>query len=314
MMSKQLTLEERYQINGFLRIGMTLTEIAKALGVHKSTISREIKRNKGKRGYRAKQAEEKRKERLKKRKTRISQKEWAMIERYLKEDYSPEQVSNWMKKEYDLQVSHEWIYQHIYEDKKEGGTLYKHLRRRKKYRHRGGKGDHRGIIPNRRSIEERPELVERRERIGDWEVDTIIGKGKKGAIVTLVDRKSRYLRMGLVPNRTKNVVADMIISLLKDLPVHTITCDNGKEFADHERIAAALNTDVYFAHPYSSYERGTNENTNGLIRQYIPKDTDFRNLSILDIVFVEKRLNTRPRKCISFDKPMVFLNNSCCTL
>jgi transposase, IS30 family len=314
MMYKQLTLEERYQIYGFLRIGMTLIEIAKALGVHKSTISREIKRNKGKRGYRPKQAEEKRKERLKKRKTRISQKEWAMIERYLKEDYSPEQVSNWMKKEYDLQVSHEWIYQHIYEDKKEGGTIYKHLRRRKKYRHRGGKRDHRGIIPNRRSIEDRPEIVERRERIGDWEVDTIIGERKKGAIVTLVDRKSRYLRMGLVPNRTKNVVADMIISLLKDLPVHTITCDNGKEFADHERIAAALNTDVYFAHPYSSYERGTNENTNGLIRQYIPKDTDFRILSVLDIVFVERRLNTRPRKCISFDQPMVFLNNSCCTL
>jgi transposase, IS30 family len=120
--------------------------------------------------------------------------------------------------------------------------------------------------------------------------------------------------MGLVPNRSKNIVEDMIISLLKDLPVHTITCDNSKEFADHERIAAVLNTDVYFAHPYSSYERGTNENTNGLIRQYIPKDTDFRNLSVLDIVFVERRLNTRPRKRISFYQPMVFLNNSCCTL
>ena len=121
-------------------------------------------------------------------------------------------------------------------------------------------------IPNRVGIEERPEIVDRRERIGDWEADAIIGKGRKGAIVTLVDRKSRFLRIGLVAKRTKDAVADTIISLLASLPVHTITCDNGKEFADHEEIALALDADVYFAHPYSSWERGTNENTNGLIR------------------------------------------------
>ena len=313
MRYKQLTHNKRYQIYAYLRIGITQTEIARIIGVHKSTISREIRRNKGKRGYRPNQAQRKSEKRLKKRKARITRENWEQIERKLCEEYSPEQVSNWIRKDHDLKVSHEWIYQHIWQDRKRGGTLYQHLRRKKQYRNRGGKRDNRGIIPNRKSIEERPLIVEKRKRVGDWEADTIIGKGKKGAIVTLVDRKSRFLRMGLVPNRSKVVVADMIISLMDGFPVHTITCDNGKEFADHERIASSLNADVYFAHPYSSWERGTNENTNGLIRQYIPKKTDFRELSISDISFVENRLNTRPRKCISFDQPMVFLKNHCCT-
>ena len=152
-----------------------------------------------------------------------------------------------------------------------------------------------------------------RSRLGDWEADTIIGKGKKGAIVTLVDRKSRYLRMGLVNKRTKEAVKEMIISLLAGYPVHTITCDNGKEFAGHEDIAKALGAKIYFAHPYSSWERGTNENTNGLIRQYIPKSTNFSALRKADILFAENRLNTRPRKCLSFNSPVVFLNNHGCT-
>ena len=128
-----------------------------------------------------------------------------------------------------------------------------------------------------------------------------------------MDRKSRYLRMGKVSRRTKELVANKIISLLAGLPVHTITCDNGKEFADHEKIATELQTDVFFAHPYSSWERGTNENTNGLIRQYIPKDTYFHKLSTLDVVSVENRLNSRPRKCLDFDQPVVFLKKHCCT-
>ena len=149
--------------------------------------------------------------------------------------------------------------------------------------------------------------------IGDWEADTIIGKGMKGAIVTLVERKSRFLRMGLVEQRTKEAVKESMIDLLKGYPVHTITCDNGKEFAAHEEIARALGADIYFAHPYASWERGTNEYTNGLIQQYIPKDEDFRTLTDFDIFFVEYRLNTRPRKCLSFTPPVVFLKNHCCT-
>lgn len=311
---KQLTSTERYLIKKLLKTGFNQTEIAREVGVHKSTISRELKRNRGKRGYRYKQAQQfadRRKQ--KKNKKRITVECWKTIERYLKKEYSPEQVSHWVLRYYGIQVSHEWIYQHIWEDKRNGGKLYKHLRHKKKYRKRSARGDNRGKIPNKKSIEERPEIVDSRERIGDWEADTIVGKEMKGAIVTLVDRKSRFLRMGLVERRTKEAVKNMIINLLKDFPVHTITCDNGKEFAAHEEISEVLETETYFAHPYASWERGTNENTNGLIRQYFPKNTNFKDISNNDIHYVENRLNTRPRKCLGFDQPMVILKNHCCT-
>ena len=310
----QLTHNQRYQIYALLKIGHTNTEIAQTIGVHKSSIGRELARNKGKRGYRPKQAHQLTIERRgKAKKGRITASNWEMIDQLIKLDLSPEQISDHLGKEQILKISHEWIYQYIYRDKKAGGVLWKHLRCRKKRRKRYGSHEKRGQIPNRKSIEERPKVVERRERIGDWEADTIIGKSKKGAIVTLVDRKSRFLRMGLVARRTKDAVAEMIISLLADFPVHTITCDNGKEFANHEEIAMALDAEVYFAHPYASWERGTNENTNGLIRQYIPKSTYFSALGKADILFAENRLNTRPRKCLSFNSPVVFLNNHCCT-
>lgn len=309
----QLTQEQRYLIYHLLKMGFNQTYIAKRIGVHKSTISRELKRNTGKKGYRHKQAQRKANQRRYQSRKRLTDKDWEIVETYLEKDFSPEQVSVWVLKKHGLQISHEWIYQYIWEDKKKGGDLYQHLRRRKKYRKRGANGDNRGKIPCQISIEERPAIVDGRERIGDWEADTIIGKGMKGAIVTLVDRKSRFLRMGLVEQRTKEAVKESMIDLLKGYPVHTITCDNGKEFAAHEEIAQALDADIYFAHPYSSWERGTNENTNGLIRQYISKDADFRKLTDIDISFVEYRLNTRPRKCLSFSPPMVFLNNHCCT-
>jgi len=249
-----------------MKIGHLQTEIAKAIGVHKSTISREIRRNRGRRGYRPKQAHQFTIARRDKAKSRITDEDWELIEELICLDWSPEQISDCCRKEQALQISHEWIYQHIYRDKRNGGTLWKHLRCCKKRRKRYGSYEKRGQIPNRTSIDERPQVVEDRSRLGDWEADTIVGKGKKGAIVTLVDRKSRYLRMGLVSKRTKEAVKEMIVTLLADFPVHTITCDNGKEFADHEGIANALGARIYFAHPYSSWERGTNENTNGLIR------------------------------------------------
>ena len=310
---KQLTHIQRYQIYVLLKTGQNQATIAKVLNVHRSTISRELRRNKGKRGYRPAQAHRIAIKRHYKPRPRITQADWAIVESKLREDLSPEQVSNWVKEHNHIEISHEWIYQYVWRDKRCKGLLYKHLRRKKKYRKRSGNRDNRGKIPNRIGIEERPDIVDRRERIGDWEVDTIIGKGRKGAMVTLVDRKSRFLRIGLVTRRTKDAVADTIISLLAGLPVHTITCDNGKEFADHEKIALALEAEVYFAHPYASWERGTNENTNGLIRQYFPKDMYFANLSTPDIAFVENRLNSRPRKCLSFAQPMVILNNHCCT-
>ena len=313
MSYSQLTQEQRYLIFSLLKTGFSQARIAQFVCVHRSTISRELKRNTGKRGYRYKQAQRMAQQRRKKANIRISPSDWVLIDKHLRMDFSPEQTSHWVLENYGIQVSPEWIYQHIWEDKRQGGKLYQHLRRKKKYRKRSQKGDNRGKIPNQRSIEERPEIVEARERGGDWEADTIIGKNKKGAIVTLVDRASRFVRMGLVEQRTKEAVKEKIIALLQGYPVHTITCDNGKEFADHAVVSQVLGAKVYFAHTYASWERGTNENTNGLIRQYIPKDTDFRKLTKADICFVENRLNTRPRKCLGFIQPMVILKNHCCT-
>lgn len=313
MSYSQLTQEQRYLIYHLLKMGINQTDIAKRVGVHKSTISRELKRNTGKKGYRYKQAQRKANQRRQRGRKRLAEKDWEIVEGYLEKDFSPEQVSAWVLKKHGLQISHEWIYQYIWEDKKNGGKLYKHLRRKKKYRKRGSLKDKRGKIPNQKSIDDRPEAANERERIGDWEGDTIIGKGKQGAVVTMVDRKSRYLRMGLVEHRTKEAVGQAIIDLLHDFPVRTITLDNGKEFADHEIVSQALGAEVYFAHPYSSWERGTNENTNGLIRQYIPKKMSFGLLTNADIVFVENRLNTRPRKCLDFEQPDTILKSHCCT-
>jgi IS30 family transposase len=234
-----------------------------------------------------------------------------LIETLLRKDWSPEQVSGWLKENYSLQISHEWIYQHILMDKQAGGDLHRHLRCQKKRRKRYGSYDRRGRLKNRVSIDERPVIVDTRQRLGDWEVDTIIGKGHRQAIVSLTERKARLALLRKVERKTSQAVADAVIELLKTLPVqiHTITADNGKEFADHERIACDLRTNVYFAHPYSSWERATNENMNGLIRQYFPKKHDFTMITENEIEFVMERLNNRPRKCLGFKTPnQVFFN------
>ena len=278
------------------------------IGVNKSTISRELRRNRGQRGYRPKQAQRfaqrRRREAVHK---RIPTETWTRIEEKLREDWSPEQVSGWLKKDTDTTVSHEWIYQHIYLDKRTGGDLHKRLRCQKKRRKRIGNYDRRGKIPNQVSIEERPEIVEQRERIGDWEADTIIGAGKRGAIVTLVERKSRFTLLRQVTRRTAVAVEEAILDLLTpyQASTHTITFDNGKEFANHQTIAQNLQAKMYFAHPYSSWERGTNENTNGLIRQYFPKGSDFSSITADQISFVKERLNDRPRKCLDFQAPVL---------
>ena len=195
------------------------------------------------------------------------------------------------------------------EAKRAGGDLHEHLRCQKKYRKRYGSKDRRGKIRNRVSTEERPEIVEQRKRLGDWEADTIIGKGGRGAIVPLVERKSRLTLLEKIKRRTAEATEKAIVSLLQ--PYHlqtlTITFDNGKEFANHQEIAKQLQTDTYFAHPYASWERGTNENTNGLIRQYLPKDSSFSSVTDEQISFIKERLNHRPRKCLDFQTPaMVF--------
>lgn len=311
MSYRQLTQEQRYQIYALKKTGHPQTEIAQLLGVHKSTISRELKRNCGQRGYRPKQAHEKAlKRRQAKVQYRIRDEVWTLVEEKILLDWSPEQISGWLKKKHPgLQVSHERIYQHIYADKRAGGTLYKHLRCQKKRRKRYGSRDRRGQIPHRTSIEERPDVVEQRQRLGDWEADTIIGKGHRGAIVTLVERKSRLTLLEKIDEHTAVATEAAIVRALQPyrLQTLTITFDNGKEFTNHQQIASQLEAETYFAHPYSPWERGTNENTNGLIRQYIPKGSDFIDITRKNLAFIEERLNHRPRKCLGFSTPdMVF--------
>ncbi len=218
----------------------------------------------------------------------------------------PEQISG-AGQLMGMPVSHEWIYRYIAADKMQGGQLYKALRQGHKRYRKGTTGKKGCVIPEPRSIEERPAIVETRERLGDWEVDTVLGKQGTGALVTLAERRSRLYLVRKVAAKRAADVRDAVIDMLKPYAghVHTITADNGSEFVDHQTIAKALKTKVYFAHPYSSWERGLNENFNGLLRQYIPKGSDLRQFSDEAVRRVEKRLNLRPRKCLGFRQPEV---------
>ncbi len=310
---KQLTCEQRYTIRVLLKKNFSQKDIANAIGVNKSTISRELKRNIGKRGYRNKQAHMKALERrLDKSPPRISKEIWDKVSLYVKEDWSPDQISGELKLNENTSISHEWIYQFILKDKKAGGDLYTHLRCKSKRRKRYGSYESRGVIRNRRSIEERPAIVETKERIGDWEADTIIGKAHKGAIVSLTERKTKLCLIYKVERKTADLVSKAMKKLLlplKDI-VYTITSDNGKEFALHEDTAKDLETDFFFAHPYASCERGLNENTNGLIRQYFPKGRNFRTITDEEIILAMKKLNNRPRKTLGYLTPNeVFFEN-----
>lgn len=229
----------------------------------------------------------------------IEEATWRFVQEKLQEQWSPEQISG------HAAISHETVYQRVYADKKAGGMLWLHLRCQKQRKKRYGKVDHRGILPNRQSIEQRPAIVDERIHIGDWEADTIIGKNHKQAIVSLVERKSGFLLMCKVERKTALAVSDAMTGLLKPhrRRVHTITSDNGREFAGHETISKQLKADFYFAHPYASWERGTNENTNGLIRQYFPKARDFTTITQQEIDTAIARLNNRPRKKLGFLSP-----------
>ncbi|MFN3397051.1 MAG: IS30 family transposase [Sulfurimicrobium sp.] len=304
----QLTSEQRYQISGLKKAGWKQTQIAAEVGVDKSTISRELKRNKGERGWRPLQAQRFRDERRRGciNGKRFSSEEWAEVDRLIREDLSPEQAANRLEMEGGLRISHEAIYRHIYADKREGGDLHRHLRSQKPHRKRYASGqERRGAIRNRVSIEERPEIVDQRGRIGDWEGDTVIGKNHKGGLVTLAERKSRYVLAGHIRSKHADGVTAVTTRLLnphKD-KCHTLTLDNGKEFAGHEKMAAELKADIYFAHPYSSWERGLNENSNGLLRQYFPKGMELTDLTEDQVRRAVERLNHRPRKVLGFRTP-----------
>lgn len=308
----QLTREQRYQIYALKKAGHLQVEIARVIGVNKSTISRELSRNTGLRSYRPKQAHRFAMERRQaKAKPRITSEEWQRIEVLLRQGWSPDQVGCRLELESRRKVSHERIYQHIYADKRAGGDLYTLLRCQKQRKKRYGSNDRRGKIPNRTGIEMRPAIVDEKSRIGDWEGDTIIGKSHKGAVVSLVERKTFFTLLGKTERKTAKLVADTEIRLLKPLrdKVNTITKDNGLEFCEHARVAKAIKADIYFARPYASNQRGLNENINGLVRQYLPKTRRLDTVTDDELDLIMHRLNHRPRKKLGYRTPYeVFFN------
>lgn len=314
MSYRQLTHRERYQIVALRKARHNQTTIARIIGVDKSTISRELRRNQGGRGYQAGQAgilaRKRREQRA--RTPRISPDAWQIVQDKLRQEWSPQQISGWLSRHTPWRISHEWIYLYIYADKRRGGTLHHHLRCRKKHRKRYGGRDRRGQIKDHAfkvSIEKRPAIVQERARVGDWELDTIVGarttNGKRAALVSLSERKSRLTLLAKVEQATAGAVGQAIVKLLhpRRRQVHTLTSDNGREFSDHRQIAAQLQADFYFAHPYCSWERGTNENTNGLVRQYFPKGSDLKEATPERVQEVMERLNQRPRRCLNFATP-----------
>jgi transposase, IS30 family len=317
---KHLTEEERYQIDDLRREGFNQAEIAMKIGRSPSTLSRELRRNTGGRGWRPRQAQLKAVDRLIARGTnnarKVSEAAWNYAEKHLTEDqWSPQQIAGRAKLEGLPLISHETIYQRILEDKHAGGNLYSHLRCKKKRKKRYGSArSTRGTIPDRIDINQRPAIVESRKRIGDWEGDTIIGSHTRGAVIaSMVERKSRYTVLAKSKNKTTIAVIKSInhrMLPIADL-VHTITLDNGKEFSLHKVLAAVLDADIYFATPYHSWERGLNENTNGLVRQYFPKKSSFDNIAEYDLQCVAKKLNHRPRKCLCYKTPFEVLSKSC---
>ncbi|MCA6392816.1 MAG: IS30 family transposase [Cytophagales bacterium] len=316
IMYQHFTQEERYEIYEKLTEKVPKSVIASWLGKHPSSIYREIHRNRGLKGYRPKQANDKAamRQATKPRKVYFTNAIRSQVEAWIRLDFSPEQIVGRAEREGIPMVSHERIYQHIWDDKRAGGTLYEHLRHiPKKYRKRYGSKQERGQILNKVSIEARPAEVESRDEIGHWEIDTVIGKSHDGAIVTLVERTSRFTVIGKLVGKHADPCAEKTIEILTPFSdkVKSITSDNGKEFAKFERIAEALEALFFFAHPYHSWERGSNENTNGLIRQYLPKSMGFEYLTQEDCQKIMDKLNNRPRKVLGFRTPAeVFFSNT----
>ena len=303
---RQLAREERYQIYSLMKAGHNQTQIAANVGCHKSTISRELRRNRGLKGYRPYQADELAYDRqCQAYRSRIAWQTWQQVEQLLRQEWSPEQIAGYLKLTKQPTVSHECIYRYVYADKRRGGTLHHHLRSQKKQRKRYNGYLRRGQIPNRTSIEQRPRIVARKGRFGDWEADTIVGARHKGGILSVVERKSKLVRLRKLTTKSATEMKDASIELLTPLAakVHTITVDNGKEFCEHQLIAAGLRARIYFAHPYASWERGLNENTNGLVRQYFPKKYEFASITEEELQQVEDRLNNRPRKTLGYKTP-----------
>lgn len=309
-----LTRDQRCQLYTLNSSGKSTDNTAATLGVHRSTLYRELSRNKGQKGYRYQQAHEKALEKkvLAATKRKMTTELIAIIEEKLCLQWSPEQISGWMKLHLESQaVSYETIYKHVWENKRQGGSLYTQLRHHgKKYNKRGSGRAGRGCIPGRVDIADRPAIVEEKSRLGDWELDTIIGSEHKGAIVSMVERHSKLTYLAKVNRKTALEVKEALISRLGDVAdsVYTLTSDNGKEFACHQEIASQLGASMYFARPYHSWERGLNEHTNGLVRQYLPKHERLDVVTHETVKEIEILLNNRPRKVLQFRTPIEVFN------
>lgn len=305
-----LTEGERYQIQLLASEGYGPTVIGQRVGRCKSVISRELRRNRSASGrYRASEAQRAYRKRLRA-KGRSRQPWHRLFDEFgvplLQEGWSPAQISGVCSQDPALAVSHEWLYQRILRDKAAGGTLYRFLRCQKVRKKRYGRPERRGQLSGRRSIHDRPGVVAERQRIGDWEADTIIGTGHRGAVVSLVERASGFSKLVRVPTREAKTVTTAIVEALRPYRnrVLTITFDNGKEFAGHQEVARQLQADCFFADPYSSWQRGCNEHLNGLVRQYFPKGkTDFTKVTQAELDEVERKLNHRPRKRLGWHSP-----------
>lgn len=306
-----LTNTQRCQLDTLKKRGDSPDQIAKMLNVHRSTIYREMARNRKDEFYVFEEANEQALERRKKAnmgRTKLNEELKAVLQEKLSLQWSPEQISGRLKKDVSPhKVSHETIYKYVRRDKSNGGYLFQNLRHRgKKYVKRASKNAGRGCIPGRVDIQNRPAIVEKKERLGDWELDTIIGKKHQGAIVTMVDRASKMVKLVNVPHKTAKEVSRALIKALKPFKkyVLTLTSDNGKEFAGHAKIGKRLKARFFFATPYHSWERGLNEHTNGLVRQYLPKSTSFKVLSHEKLQEIEDLLNNRPRKILNYLTPI----------
>jgi transposase, IS30 family len=306
----QIISEERHTISTLRKQRYSVDKIAKYLQRHRGSIYRELKRNKCNDGrYRVSKACSRTRNRrsVSRRNCHFSDQEFQYVKDLLLKKWSPEQISGYLKRIGGLSISHETIYQYVWADKAKGGSLYIHLRcTGKKRRKRYGAYDSRGRLAEKKHISERAESIEERKYLGHWEIDTVMGEGSKDCIVTLVERKSGFVQIGKLKNHTKKELNQRTIKLIRnsDPYYRTITADNGTEFHGYKEIEKKTGVVFYFATPYHSWERGTSENTNGLIRQYLPKRTSMAKINQQHCRHIANQLNSRPRKRLGYKTPV----------
>jgi len=307
----QITAAERYTLGLLRQQGLRPAAIARVLGRHRSTVCRELRRNRTHHDgcYRPAKADSYARHRRShsRRNRRFGRRAWRLVRRCLRDLWSPEQIAGRLRQEGRLRISHETIYRYVWDDKARGGTLYRHLRcAQKRRRKRYGAYDSRGRLAGKRPISARPHAAEARTRIGHWEADTMLGDGQSGpCVLTLVERKTGYLALGWLPQRRSSAVNPRAAQLIRaqPRPVRTITADNGTEFHEYAALEQLTGTRFYFATPHHSWERGTNENTNGLLRQYLPKGQSMAHLTQTDCNRIACHLNRRPRKRLGYRTP-----------